>query len=154
MRAQLLPLEGGPPIELAKELTLVGRTETCDVRLEHKSVSKMHCVFVKTDGLLLLRDLGSTNGTRVNGQRVRRAALLPNDQVAIACFKFRVAFGAESLDAAPDEHTQQLDAKDVANLLQPVPSADEDSSLDVPALPVQARPLPDVYPEDKVDKPK
>ena len=154
MQAQLLPLEGGPPIELAKELTLVGRTETCDVRLEHKSVSKMHCVFVKTDGLLLLRDLGSTNGTRVNGQRVRRAALLPNDLVAIACFKFRVAFGPESAAAAPDEHTQQLDAKEVANLLQPVPRADDDSSLDIPAQPVQARPLPDVYPEDKPDKGK
>src|SRR6516164_9213741 len=75
MRAQLLPLEGGIPIDLAKEMTLIGRKEDCDVRLDHKSVSKMHCVIVKTDGLLLLRDLGSTNGTRVNGQRVRRAAL-------------------------------------------------------------------------------
>src|SRR5262245_64531411 len=80
MRAQLVPLDGGPPIEIAKDLTLVGRKEDCDLRLDHKSVSKMHCVIVKTDGLLLLRDLGSTNGTRVNGQRVRRAALLPNDQ--------------------------------------------------------------------------
>jgi predicted component of type VI protein secretion system len=154
MRAQLLPLEGGPAIELAKELTLVGRTETCDVRLEHKSVSKMHCVFVKTDGLLLVRDLGSTNGTRVNGQRVRRAALLPNDHVAIACFKFRIVFGPEDAAAAPDEHTQQLDADDVANLLEPVPRGDDDSSLDLPGEPIQARPLPDVYPEDKADKGK
>src|SRR5688500_19305394 len=95
MRAQLVPLEGGAPIEIVKDLVVVGRKEDCDVRLEHKSVSKMHCVIVKTDGLLLLRDLGSTNGTRVNGQRVRRAALLPNDQLSIANYKFRVHLGPD-----------------------------------------------------------
>src|SRR5438552_8025862 len=122
MRAQLLPLDGGPPIEIVKDLTLVGRKEDCDVRLDHKSVSKMHCVIVKTDGLLLLRDLGSTNGTRVNGQRVRRAALLPNDQLIIAHFKFRVHLGPDAVPPPSpavnaNEHTQALDAREVAHLL-------------------------------------
>src|SRR6266498_3935054 len=94
MRAQLLPLEGGPPLDLAKEMMLIGRQEDCDLRLDHKSVSKMHCVLVKTDGVVLVRDLGSTNGTRVNGTRVRRAALLPNDKLSVANFHFRVLFGA------------------------------------------------------------
>src|SRR6266513_1936783 len=66
MRAQLVPADNGPSIELVKDLSLVGRKEDCDVRLDHKSISKQHCVIVKTDGLLLLRDLGSTNGTRDN----------------------------------------------------------------------------------------
>ncbi len=74
MRAQLVPLDSIGSIDITKDLTLVGRNEECDLRLHHKSVSKMHCVIVKTDGLLFLRDLGSTNGTRVNGQRVRRAS--------------------------------------------------------------------------------
>ena len=95
MRAQLIPLDGTPVFDVGKDLTLVGRKEECDLRLDHKSVSKMHCVIVKTDGLLLLRDLGSTNGTRVNGQRVRRAALLPNDQLNIANYKFRVHLGPD-----------------------------------------------------------
>src|SRR5215469_2712636 len=113
MRAQLVPLDGGPPIDITKDLVVVGRKEECDLRLEHKSVSKMHCVIVKTDGLLLLRDLGSTNGTRVNGTRVRRAALLPNDQVNIANYKFRVHLGPDQPPAAgvaAHEHTQHLDA--------------------------------------------
>jgi predicted component of type VI protein secretion system len=151
MRAQLVPLEGGTPIEIHKDLTLVGRKEECDLRLDHKSVSKLHCIIVKTDGLLLLRDLGSTNGTRVNGQRVLRAALLPNDKVSIAGFTYRILFGGE-LPAGPEEHTQQLDAGEVARLMgkkSAVPGGGMDSSLEMPVVPLPARPLPDVYPEDK-----
>ena len=157
MQAQLVPLDGGSPIDITKDLTVVGRKEDCDLRLNHKSVSKMHCVIVKTDGLLLLRDLGSTNGTRVNGQRVRRAALLPNDQLTIAHFKFRVHLGP---DQAPSpqpavavnvsEHTQALDAKDVAAMLN---KSGADSSADLPALPVQVNPLPDVYDEGPQPRP-
>src|ERR1700731_2067285 len=117
MRAELLPVDGGTPIAITKDLIVVGRKPECDLRLDHKSVSKMHCVIVKTDGLLLVRDLGSTNGTRVNGQRVRRAALLPNDQLSIASFKFRVYLGPDDLPASPDEHTQQMEASEVAKLL-------------------------------------
>ena len=87
------PLDGTAPIEIVKDVTLVGRRHECDLVLRPKSISKMHCIIVKTDGMLLLRDLGSTNGTRVNGQRVRRAALMPNDELTIAGFKFRIHFG-------------------------------------------------------------
>jgi pSer/pThr/pTyr-binding forkhead associated (FHA) protein len=154
MRAQLLPLDGGPPIEITKDLVVVGRKEDCDLRLEHKSVSKMHCVLVKTDGLLLLRDLGSTNGTRVNGTRVRRAALLPNDQLSIAHYKFRVHLGPDSVKPAPPaEHTQHLDSNEVAELLRQARArgdkdADSDPDCPSPQLPVQRNQLPDVYPDD------
>src|SRR3954452_13945334 len=94
MRAQLIPADGGPTIELVKDLSIDGPKEDCDVRVDHKSVSKQHCVLVKTDGLLLVRDLGSTNGPPVNGQRVRRAALMPNDQVSFASIRYKVHLGA------------------------------------------------------------
>ncbi len=38
MRAVLIPLDGGEPIELDKELTLLGRDEDCDIRFEQKSI--------------------------------------------------------------------------------------------------------------------
>ena len=69
MRFRLVPLEGGSSIELTRDLTLVGRKEDCDLRLDHKSISKFHCVIVKAESTLLLRDLGSTNGTFVNGKK-------------------------------------------------------------------------------------
>jgi pSer/pThr/pTyr-binding forkhead associated (FHA) protein len=150
MRAQLIPLDGGRPIEIAKDLVVVGRKEDCDLRLDHKSVSKMHCIIVKTDGLLLLRDLGSTNGTRVNGQRIRRAALLPDDQLSIASCKFKVALGPDenvSVPPAPDEKTQHLDAKEVAQLLRQARHANG-SEKDHPISPRSPEELPDVYPDD------
>jgi len=152
MRAQLIPLDGAAPIEIAKDLTLVGRQEDCDLCLKHKSVSKMHCVIVKTDGLLLLRDLGSTNGTRVNGQRVRRAALLPNDQLSIAGFKFRVSLTPVELPGSAGDHTQQLDPKEVANLLRKPELPAEGAPHPLAASPFQPNLLPDVYPEEKPGK--
>src|SRR5205823_12121648 len=123
MRAQLIPVDGTPAIEINRDLTLVGRKESCDLRLEHKSVSKLHCVIVRTDGLLILRDLGSTNGTRVNGQRVRRAALLPNDQIHIASARYRVYLGPD--EAPAEAYTQRLEPDEVARL-KGEPAARED----------------------------
>jgi pSer/pThr/pTyr-binding forkhead associated (FHA) protein len=153
MRAQLVPFDGGAPIEIVKDLIVVGRREECDLRLEHKSVSKLHCIIVKTDGLLLLRDLGSTNGTRVNGTRVRRACLLPNDQVSIAHYKFRVYLGPDVLPISHAcEHTQHLDSQEVAELLRQShvhqPDEDDDSAELPPGQLLQQNQLPDVYPED------
>lgn len=129
MRARLVSLDGGAFVDLVKDLTLFGRDDGADVRLDHKSVSKLHCVVVKTDGLLLVRDLGSTNGTRVNGQRVRRAALLPNDFLSVANLKYQVKFGAE------------LEAILAAD---PKPAA---AAAENPPAPILRNALPDVYPE-------
>jgi pSer/pThr/pTyr-binding forkhead associated (FHA) protein len=133
MRARLVSADGGPSIDLTKDMTLFGRDEDCDVRLDHKSVSKLHCVIVKTDGVLLLRDLGSTNGTRVNGQRVRRAALLPNDMLSVANLKFVVKFGVE-LEKEEAEAGAKKKEKDAL------------------AAQLRRNALPDVYPEPKTPK--
>jgi pSer/pThr/pTyr-binding forkhead associated (FHA) protein len=156
MRAQLVPIDGGAPIDIVKDLIVLGRKEDCDVRLEHKSVSKIHCVIVKTDGLLLLRDLGSTNGTRVNGTRVRRAALLPNDQVSIAHFKFRVFLGPDEAAVAvqPHEHTQALNQAELAQMMKARGAGAEKGGQreDPRPEPLHRNLLPDVYPDDSADK--
>ena len=68
----------------------------------------MHCVVVKTDGLLFVRDLASTNGTKVNGQRVTRGALLPGDELAFAKEKFRVHMGPGEPSVSHEERTEVL----------------------------------------------
>ncbi|HTI50447.1 MAG TPA: FHA domain-containing protein, partial [Planctomycetaceae bacterium] len=113
----LIPLQGGEPITIDRDVTVVGRlADHCDVILERKSVSKLHCVIVKTDGLLFVRDLSSTNGTKVNGQRITRGALLPGDQLSFAGEKFRVHMGPSPLAEAdapvvsPGNRTEMLDS--------------------------------------------
>ena len=80
-------------------MTIVGRKRgVCDIYIDRSSISKLHCIIVKTDGLLFIRDLGSTNGTKVNGQRVTRGALLPGDELAFANAKYKVHLGPDDPD--------------------------------------------------------
>jgi len=97
MKAELVPENGDPPVPIVRDITVVGRRKDCDVVLQHPGVSKRHCVLVKTDGLLVIRDLATTNGTKVKGQRIRWAALLPDDRISLGGYKLRVYLGADDM---------------------------------------------------------
>lgn len=58
-----------------KKKVVIGRGEDCDVKLTSDRVSRRHCEVVYTDGHYELHDLGSTNGTYLDGDRVRTAVL-------------------------------------------------------------------------------
>jgi len=115
MRFRLVPLEGGNAIELSRDLTVVGRKEDCDLRLDHKSISKFHCVIVKMENTLLIRDLGSTNGTVVNGKKIRRATLKNNDCLNVANLPFRIQISSgDAVEKKPQfEGTIQINSQDV-----------------------------------------
>ena len=112
MQARLVTLDGQTSIPLKNDITVVGRKRgVCDVFLDRGNVSKLHCLIIKTDGLLLVRDLGSTNGTLVNGQRVSRGALLPGDELSFASLNFQVQFGPDSggaMEVSSDERTEVM----------------------------------------------
>ena len=104
MLAQLLPVKGGDPITLDRPVTVVGRSSRiCDLPIDDTRVSKLHCILVKTDGLVYMRDLGSTNGTRVNGQRVLRGALLPGDQISFSGAAYHIHLGPDNEPPTGDE---------------------------------------------------
>lgn len=109
MIAKLIPLDGSKPINITQDVTLFGRKRgLVDVVIDHVSISKLHCLIAKTDGLLFFRDLGSTNGTKVNGQRVIRGALLPGDELAFASVKFRVHLGPDEPAVGHRERTEMI----------------------------------------------
>jgi len=134
MLAKLISMDGDRPIVLSKDVTVVGRKRgVCDIYIDRSSVSKLHCVIVKTDGLLFIRDLGSTNGTKVNGQRVTRGALLPGDELAFANARFRVYLGPDEPEASPGraERTEMMTAQvdDSINLDQDLDGLGSESDV-------------------------
>ena len=106
MKAELVPENGDDPIPINRDITVIGRRSYCDIVINHASLSKRHAVVVKTDGLLIIRDLASTNGTKVKGQRIRWAALLPDDKISLGAYKFRVYLGPDDLPS-PSERARR-----------------------------------------------
>jgi pSer/pThr/pTyr-binding forkhead associated (FHA) protein len=145
MTARLVPLDGGTAIEIIKELNVLGRNDDCDIQINHTSISKIHCILVVNEGLITVRDLGSTNGTRINGQRVRRGVLTPNDVIGVAGFKFQYIVGDLEIQPIP---TSENNTSDIVEQIA-MPSA-EDSSESIqplsPTAPILRRSnLPDHY---------
>ena len=94
LKAELKVVGGkqhGSLIPLQAKKFLVGREQDCQLRPTSESVSRHHCVFSIDDYGIRLRDLGSTNGTFVNGQRVQgQVVLQPNDRVLIGKLEFEI----------------------------------------------------------------
>src|SRR5438876_8421295 len=107
MPAHLLSLTDGPSILIDKPILLFGRHEECDVQLNSKKVSPRHCCVAQVNDYLVVRDLGSTNGVRINGARVVEGKLVPGDELQIGNFKYQVcgdALGRSNEHPVPDAY--------------------------------------------------
>jgi hypothetical protein len=70
----------------------IGRDPASGLRLTHETVSRVHAELTRQGGMWILRDLGSTNGTTVNGRRVIGAAVVRDgDQVSFGRMAFRLS---------------------------------------------------------------
>jgi pSer/pThr/pTyr-binding forkhead associated (FHA) protein len=87
---RLVALDTGPDITLGRPLVVLGRDPRCDVRLDSSRVSRLHCCLSAHGGDLVVRELDSTNGIRINGRRAVTGRLRPGDELAIAHLRFRV----------------------------------------------------------------
>ncbi len=101
MLATLKTLAAGPDLRLDKPVMLLGRHEECDVQLNSAKVSRRHCIIAAVDDRLVIRDLGSTNGVRINGTRHDEGELHHGDELVIGNFRYRVSIGAEPTDRTP-----------------------------------------------------
>ena len=80
----LVPQGGGDAIPLVRDNLVIGRRETCDICLQLPNVSGRHCELIYKDGVWQIFDLNSTNGVKVNGDRVQKKVLHPGDTITIA----------------------------------------------------------------------
>jgi diguanylate cyclase (GGDEF)-like protein len=87
--------------KLTSERTVVGRSPDAALRLDDEGISREHAELVLVDGRLKLRDLGSTNGTFLNGERAATRDLRNGDQVSIGTATLLV-FTHDAQDAGLD----------------------------------------------------
>jgi predicted component of type VI protein secretion system len=90
MPSRLVALDEGPDIPVDRTMVVVGRHPQCDARLDSIRVSRRHCCMAEDNGEVVVRDLGSTNGIRINGQRVEAGRLRPGDELSIAHIRYRL----------------------------------------------------------------
>lgn len=134
------------PVPLNRERTLVGRLDDCHIRIPIADVSRKHCEVVVSGGSIMIRDLGSSNGTFVNQERVSDMPLSAGDLVSVGGLVFVVAVNGEPSDinaeimfedGLPDEPidlpvaTAAKPAQDPIPAQQKVPASNqnEDSSM-------------------------
>ena len=152
LRVQLRVSSGkhtGQLITLKPGNFLVGREQDCQLRPGSELVSRHHCVFKMDDYGVRLRDLGSTNGTTVNGERIQQHQLQQGDKVVIGDLHLEVVLteagdSAVVTPAIPPVLDSNSDVPGSETLLEiPVinpndSSMDFDSTLQTPAAPEQA----------------
>jgi predicted component of type VI protein secretion system len=134
MDHQLLVVRGRSASEIIKleeGVTIVGRHDECHLKIKSSQVSRQHCHLFEKKGLLLVKDLGSANGTFVNGKRVKEQQVLePGDELTIGDVQLRVEkIGQPTAPVAKARATSKVETAIVSS--PPIPAEDvEDFEID------------------------
>jgi predicted component of type VI protein secretion system len=96
MPAQLVALNDGPSILLDKPILLLGRHPECDIQIDSRKISRRHCCIAQVSDYLVVRDLGSTNGVRINGIKVVEGRLSSGDELTIGNNRYRVSWESDA----------------------------------------------------------
>ena len=81
--------EAGKAYQILKPIVTIGRGSQADIQLSDKAISRKHCVIEIAPDRTVLRDLGSTNGTYVSGQRIDFAYLQDRTEFDLGSTRIR-----------------------------------------------------------------
>lgn len=136
---QLVALTEGDNLSLDKPIILIGRHQECDIQIASRKISRRHCCLAQVGDHLVIRDLGSTNGIRINGVKVVEGNLQPDDELTIGNMRYKLIWTAVSDKTVRENHKNGVKAgppKAHAKL-------DHDQSYDVPiAIDENGVPIP------------
>jgi pSer/pThr/pTyr-binding forkhead associated (FHA) protein len=123
---------------IVRDMTVVGRREDCDLRIPLGEVSRKHCRLIKDNDSIRLEDLGSSNGTFHNGERVREATLAPGDTVQIGPVTFMVQIDGVPADEEMQPSTGEAPAaesqdEEFLGTDEPAPATGEAEAAPAPA---------------------
>ncbi|HUR55789.1 MAG TPA: FHA domain-containing protein [Gemmataceae bacterium] len=106
---ELVPIGGGDAIPLVRETMTIGRRESCDICLKFQNISSQHCELALRNGVWHVRDMGSTNGVKVNGERTQRRPLRPGDEIGIAGHKYTIQYHLAAGSSIEDVFAEEED---------------------------------------------
>ena len=145
-RLILATAEGQQAIEL-RPINSLGRHPNNSIQLLDKIVSKEHCIVEQREGMFILRDLGSLNGTYINGERVRGEQMLRHgDEIALGSTRARYDDGS----GAPVYGPSMLSPGAIQQPLPPGPPAPAPPAWpqqQVPASMMAQQPAPPPIPQ-------
>ena len=107
--------------------SVIGRSREAGLSIAHPMVSRRHCEVFEADGLMMIRDLGSLNGTLVAGKRIKESPLPPDCEFTVGPLTFRTQYQCE---------------RELSKLPPPV-LAEQDVAVTTPLAPVESL-APDV----------
>ncbi|WP_406695162.1 FHA domain-containing protein [Singulisphaera sp. Ch08] len=131
MPARLVALDEGSDIPLDRTMVVVGRHPQCDARLDSLRISRHHCCMTQDNGDVVVRDLGSTNGIRINGQRVELGRLRPGDELSIAHIRYRFD-GGQAHDLTLVDGNSVADVSNEHSSLSPLASSSQAPPEELP----------------------
>lgn len=105
---ELIPIGGGDAIPLIRDHLTIGRRDSCDICLRFSNISGLHCELIFRDGAWYVRDMGSTNGVKVNEQRVQEKLLRPGDEINIAKRRFTIQYTPAADAVLEDESAEEI----------------------------------------------
>jgi predicted component of type VI protein secretion system len=139
MPPQLVALTDGPNIPLDKPIVLIGRHQECDIQIPSRKISRRHCCVAQVYNYLVVRDLGSTNGVRINGTRAMEGQLKPGDELTIGNLNYRVQWDDHFVAAGPPPVAHHRPLPPIFHSTDdPMPLPDSPRDSQAP----QARPAP------------
>jgi adenylate cyclase len=109
----LSPTGGGDPFPLSKTEYVIGRHKSCDIVLNFSNVSSQHCKLVLSDGYWYVLDLHSTNGVKVNGNRVTDRRVDPGVVLAIGKHEFKLQYDPRQNGASGLPPNKMLHGDDI-----------------------------------------
>jgi len=155
-------LDASPSILLDKPILLLGRHPECDIQIDSRKISRRHCCIAQVNDYLIVRDLGSTNGIRINGVRVLEGRLAEGDELTIGSHRYQVSWEAvldpRSADRRDKATPHRLPREDIEDDLlessdDPVPLAEPPSPAREQARSPKEAP-PEAHPRPPIPLPR
>ncbi len=118
---------------LPSNVTVIGRRRNCDLRIPLDSISRRHCQISVESGALKVRDLGSRNGTFVNGKRVEEETAKAGDFIQVGPVLFAIQIDGQPAKIVPPPARQRA-AKHASPNAETEGLADQEGSGSFPGI--------------------